>query len=85
MRLRWISTSSAAVCLERSVPLGKYWRSRPLVFSFEPRCRPRRPGHFEAALDLGQLGGGVLGEVGALGQVLAKQTVGVLFRAALPW
>ena len=21
-----------------SVPLGKYWRSRPLVFSFEPRC-----------------------------------------------
>ena len=22
----------------RSVPLGKYWRSRPLVFSFVPRC-----------------------------------------------
>src|SRR5882757_7789858 len=24
---------------DRSVPLGKYWRSRPLVFSFEPRCQ----------------------------------------------
>ena len=22
---------------EKSVPFGKYWRSRPLVFSFEPR------------------------------------------------
>ena len=22
-----------------SVPFGKYWRSRPLVFSFEPRCQ----------------------------------------------
>jgi hypothetical protein len=23
----------------RSVPLGKYWRSRPLVFSLVPRCQ----------------------------------------------
>ena len=23
----------------RSVPFGKNWRSSPLVFSFEPRCR----------------------------------------------
>lgn len=23
---------------ERSVSLGKYWRSRPLVFSLVPRC-----------------------------------------------
>src|SRR5215216_7671514 len=23
----------------RLVPFGKYWRSRPLVFSFEPRCQ----------------------------------------------
>ena len=23
----------------RSVPLGKNWRSRPLVFSFDPRCQ----------------------------------------------
>jgi len=24
---------------DRSVPLGKYWRSRPLLFSFDPRCQ----------------------------------------------
>ena len=30
---------SAAVHRERSVPLGKYWRSSPLVFSFMPRCQ----------------------------------------------
>ena len=24
---------------ERSVPLGMYWRSSPLVFSLEPRCQ----------------------------------------------
>ncbi len=24
---------------ERSVPLGRYWRRSPLVFSFEPRCQ----------------------------------------------
>ena len=28
----------AGQCRERSVPFGKYWRSRPLVFSFVPRC-----------------------------------------------
>ena len=27
-----------AVCLLRSVPFGKYCRSRPFVFSFVPRC-----------------------------------------------
>jgi hypothetical protein len=32
------ASSSSAVCLARFVPLGKYWRSRPLVFSFVPRC-----------------------------------------------
>ena len=31
--------SSASVTAPKSVPLGKYWRSRPLVFSFEPRCQ----------------------------------------------
>ena len=25
------------------VPLGKYWRSRPLVFSFDPRCHGELP------------------------------------------
>ena len=30
---------SAAVHRERSVPLGKYWRRSPLVFSFMPRCQ----------------------------------------------
>ena len=29
---------SVAVWTDRSVPFGKYWRSRPFVFSFEPRC-----------------------------------------------
>ena len=29
---------SSAVCLLRSVPLGKYCLNRPLVFSFVPRC-----------------------------------------------
>ena len=26
------------LCCDRSVPFGKYWRSRPLVFSLVPRC-----------------------------------------------
>ena len=30
---------SVADCFERSVPLGKYWRRSPLVFSFDPRCQ----------------------------------------------
>lgn len=29
---------SAALHRDRSVPLGKYWRNSPLVFSFLPRC-----------------------------------------------
>ena len=29
---------SLALCMLRSVPLGKYWRSSPLVFSLVPRC-----------------------------------------------
>ena len=33
---------SRALCLLRSVPLGKYWRSRPLVFSFVDRCHGLR-------------------------------------------
>ena len=33
---------SRALCLLRSVPLGKYWRSRPLVFSFVARCHGLR-------------------------------------------
>ena len=33
------SRSRPGECTDRSVPLGKYWRSRPLVFSFDPRCQ----------------------------------------------
>src|SRR3954453_21084802 len=33
-----IASSSACENTDRSVPLGRYWRSRPLVFSLEPRC-----------------------------------------------
>src|ERR671911_1243026 len=40
-RLRAVATAvrSSALCLLRSVPLGKYWRSSPLVFSLVPRCQ----------------------------------------------
>src|SRR5680860_546024 len=31
--------SLAWLCTERSVPFGKYWRRRRLVFSFVPRCQ----------------------------------------------
>ena len=46
-RGRWLSVAataatSLALCLLRSVPLGKYWRSRPLVFSLVPRCHGLR-------------------------------------------
>nr|KEP23651.1 hypothetical protein DA06_06330 [Georgenia sp. SUBG003] len=39
--LRRAATSSrrSGPWTDRSVPLGKYWRSRPLVFSLEPRCQ----------------------------------------------
>lgn len=37
-RLFWIRFRSAREYLERSVLLGLYWRSKPLVFSFDPRC-----------------------------------------------
>ena len=30
---RWVSSQR-----DRSVPLGKYWRKSPFVFSFVPRC-----------------------------------------------
>src|SRR6201989_451626 len=33
------AASSAGVCPARDVPLGKYWRSSPLVFSLLPRCQ----------------------------------------------
>ena len=36
------AATSLALCRLRSVPLGKYWRSRPLVFSFVPRCHGLR-------------------------------------------
>src|SRR4030095_2587559 len=39
LRLRAMRARSAAECTDRSVPLGRYWRSRPLVFSFDPRCQ----------------------------------------------
>ncbi len=37
------AATSLALCRLRSVPLGKYWRSRPLVFSFVPAL-PRTAG-----------------------------------------
>ncbi len=36
----WATQSrSATEWIDRSVPLGKYWRSRPLKFSLVPRCQ----------------------------------------------
>jgi putative transposase len=35
---RATASSSPRECRARSVPSGKYWRSRPLVFLFVPRC-----------------------------------------------
>src|SRR6202021_510149 len=46
---------SLALCMLRSVPLGKYWRSSPLVFSLVPRChgcKDRRNRLARARLDL---------------------------------
>ena len=38
LRARATASRSSRLCRARSVPLGKYWRSRPLVFSLVPRC-----------------------------------------------
>ena len=34
-----LAAGAAASWADRSVPLGMYWRSRPLVSSFDPRCQ----------------------------------------------
>ena len=39
LRLRANSARSLSLWTERSVPFGMYWRSSPLVFSFDPRCQ----------------------------------------------
>jgi hypothetical protein len=39
LRLAAMRARSSAECTDRSVPLGRCWRSKPLVFSFEPRCQ----------------------------------------------
>jgi transcriptional regulator with XRE-family HTH domain len=39
LRLAAMRARSAAEWADRSVPLGRYWRSSPLVFSFDPRCQ----------------------------------------------
>jgi len=42
-RCRWATSSrSAWVTPARLLPFGKYWRRRPFVFSFEPRCHGLR-------------------------------------------
>ena len=39
LSVRATASISSALWALRSVPFGKYWRSRPLVFSFVPRCQ----------------------------------------------
>ena len=36
---RRLATRSCGLWRDRLLPFGKYWRSRPLVFSFDPRCQ----------------------------------------------
>src|SRR5215471_19864823 len=38
LRAAATAAMSSALCMLRSVPFGKYWRSSPLVFSLVPRC-----------------------------------------------
>ena len=38
MRVTAMAWRSSTSHLDRSVPLGKYWRSSPLVFSLLGRC-----------------------------------------------
>jgi hypothetical protein len=66
LRAAATAARSLGLCLLRSVPLGKYWRSSPLVFSLVPRCQglcgsPKVDR--QAGLDP-ELG--VLGQLGAL-------------------
>jgi len=47
-------SSSAWVIVPKSVPLGKYWRSSPLVFSLVPRCHGEwgsQKIHFDSGVD----------------------------------
>src|SRR5450759_703110 len=37
--LRATALSFTCECTDKSVPLGKYCRNKPLVFSFDPRCQ----------------------------------------------
>ena len=39
LRVWAIAAMSSAFQRDRSVPFGKYWRNRPLVFSLVPRCQ----------------------------------------------
>src|SRR3954451_11509635 len=56
----------SALWTERSVLLGKYWRSRPLVFSLLPAL-PRRMRVAEVDRHVGgERDGPVLGQLGAL-------------------
>ncbi|MNY04347.1 hypothetical protein D3C86_1370200 [compost metagenome] len=34
-----MASSSSWLCPDKSVPLGRYWRIRPLMFSLLPRCQ----------------------------------------------
>ncbi len=35
----WMASRSSTLHRDRSLPLGEYWRSNPLVFSLVPRCQ----------------------------------------------
>ena len=53
------------VSLDMSVPLGKYWRRSPLVFSLVPRC------HGDFGVTEVDVDTGINGELGVLGHFSA--------------
>jgi hypothetical protein len=50
LRLAAVRARPAAGCTGGSVPVGRYWRSSPLVFWLEPRCQGARGSQEQAGM-----------------------------------
>jgi hypothetical protein len=61
------------------VPLGKYWRSNPFVFSLEPRCH----GEWGSQVDVHLRGQGDLRVPGQLGSLIPGQRLPQVIRQRL--
>ena len=73
---------SGRVWVDGLVPLGRYWRRRPLVFSLLPRCHGLR-GIAEEHRDAG--GHAELGVAGHLGALVPGQRPVAAGPAVGPW